>query len=321
MQTELAPIILFSYKRLGHLQGTISSLQKNHLAQKSQLYIFSDAAKSLQDEPAIKKVRHYLKNINGFKSIEIIEQKINQGIVKSIINNVTNILKLHKRAIILEDDLITSPHFLTYLNDGLKYYQNNKKVFAVCGHNLPPHTMAFPDDYPHDIYFSYRADPWGWATWYDRWQQADWHMKDYKKFRFNLLQRHRFNNAGDDLVDLLHRHMQGKNQAWETRWIYTLFKNNGIAAIAKHSFVNNIGFDGSGEHCDATEAFTNDISLAKEGYKFIEKPYVDQQVIAAFKKHFHININGKIAIFLKYFFSDDAVKKFIKVVRKIKGKE
>jgi len=320
MQTEPAPIVLFTYKRLDHLQQTVTALRKNELAHKSQLFIYSDAAKSPCDEPAVNKVRQYLKGINGFQSIEIIEQKSNQGVVKSIINGVTDIIKLYKRAIILEDDLVTSTYFLTYLNDGLNYYQNNKRVFAVCGHNLPPQTMVFPENYSQYFYFSYRADPWGWATWYDRWQQADWEMKGYRKFRFNLLQRHRFNNAGDDLVNLLHQHMLGKNKAWETRWIYTLFKNNGVAIIPKYSFVNNIGFDGSGENCAPTDAFSNDVSRPNKNYYFVEQPHIDQEVITAFKQHFHINVNGKIHIFLNYFFSDRTVNKFIKLVRTIKGK-
>ena len=41
----LAPIVLFTYSRLPETIQTIEALKKNHLASKSQLFIFSDGPK------------------------------------------------------------------------------------------------------------------------------------------------------------------------------------------------------------------------------------------------------------------------------------
>lgn len=42
----LAPIVLFVYNRPWHTQQTIEALQKNKFAPKSELFIYSDAAKT-----------------------------------------------------------------------------------------------------------------------------------------------------------------------------------------------------------------------------------------------------------------------------------
>ena len=64
---KLAPIVIFSYKRLNLLKKLINSLKKNKLSQKSILYIFSDGPKSLKDGRQVIKVRKYIKKITGFK--------------------------------------------------------------------------------------------------------------------------------------------------------------------------------------------------------------------------------------------------------------
>ena len=56
-----APIVLFVYNRPRHTRQTIEALQKNHLAQESQLFIYSDAPKDKNAEENVKEVRKYIK--------------------------------------------------------------------------------------------------------------------------------------------------------------------------------------------------------------------------------------------------------------------
>ena len=70
---NLAPIVLFVYNRPDHTKQTIEALQKNELAKKSELFIYSDAAKNENAEKKVNEVREYIKSIDGFKKITIIE--------------------------------------------------------------------------------------------------------------------------------------------------------------------------------------------------------------------------------------------------------
>ena len=111
---KLAPIVLFVYNRPWHTQQTIEALQKNELVLESELFIYSDAAKIDDVKQAVDEVRSYIKSINGFKKITIIEREENWGLANSIIDGVTTIVNQYSKIIVLEDDLVTSPFFLKF---------------------------------------------------------------------------------------------------------------------------------------------------------------------------------------------------------------
>ena len=102
----LAPIVLFTYNRPWRTRQTIEALQKNHLASESVIFIFSAGPKTEEDEPKVEEVRKFLKTIQGFKQIEIIEREKNWGLAKNIIDGVTKVVNEYGKVIVLEDDII-----------------------------------------------------------------------------------------------------------------------------------------------------------------------------------------------------------------------
>ena len=75
---QIAPIALFVYNRPRHVRYCIESLQKNFFADKSELFIFSDGAKDCGQEKNVRSVREYIRNIQGFKRLHIVEQPENK---------------------------------------------------------------------------------------------------------------------------------------------------------------------------------------------------------------------------------------------------
>ena len=120
--STLAPIVLFVYKRLDHVQRTLDCLSKNDLSENSDLYIFSDNAKSSSDISSVNKVRDYCSNITGFKSVSLINRGKNLGLAKNLVSGISDILKKNDKIIVLEDDLLTDKFFLKYMNDSLKKF-------------------------------------------------------------------------------------------------------------------------------------------------------------------------------------------------------
>jgi len=128
---NLASIILFTYNRPNHLQKTLDALKENIYADKSVLYVFSDAAKSEKDSSLVDDVRAIIKNICGFKEVIINLRKENLGLAESIISGVTEVIQNNKKVIVLEDDLLTSHNFLCFMNQALVKYENNKNIFSI----------------------------------------------------------------------------------------------------------------------------------------------------------------------------------------------
>ena len=284
---NLAPIILFCYKRLDTLKLTVSALQKNYLANDSNLIIYSDGAKNKNDESAINEIRDYLKSIDGFKSIEIHESEINKGLADSIITGVTEVLKNHERVIVLEDDLVTSPNFLNFMNEALDFYNTNPKIFSISGFSIP-----IKNNTDKDVYFTQRANSTGWGTWRDRWIKIDWAISDYSEFKKNYRQRLAFNKMGSDLSQMLNKQMHGKINSWAIRWCYHQFKNNLFSVHAIFSKIENVGF-GSENATNTKEKFNRFKTIldneAKTKFSFDNDVKLNANLIKQFVKPFTIS--------------------------------
>ncbi len=246
----LAPIVLFVYARLDHLQQTIESLQKNKLANQTKLIIYSDNAAMPSHEEAVKEVRNYVKTISGFASVEIIEAKENKGLAKSIVEGVTEQVNKYDRVIVLEDDLISSPYMLTFMNEALDFYENEDRVMQISAYSYPSSRWIT------DTYFMSLASSWGWATWKRAWNHlsldTDAHVENIRKKdlvkRFNI-------DGGMSFFTHLTMNQEGKLNTWAVKWYASVFLRDGLVLYPKTSLIRNIGHDGSGMNCIEIEDF------------------------------------------------------------------
>jgi hypothetical protein len=252
-----APIALFVYNRPWHTQQTIEALQKNERAEESDLYIFSDAAKSRETAPAVRKVRELIGKVSGFRSVRIIDRESNLGLAKSIIDGVTRVCGEHGRVIVLEDDLVTAPWFLRYMNDGLHTYASDEKVGSVHGYWYPV------DQGVPETFFLRGASCWGWATWSRAWQlfEADGRKSLAELRRLNLTRL--FDLDGAIAYErMLQDQIAGKNDSWAIRWHASMFLAGYLQLSPSASLVRNIGFDGTGTHCVASDDYEGNLAAA-----------------------------------------------------------
>ncbi|MGD8780747.1 MAG: glycosyltransferase [Ignavibacteria bacterium] len=253
MENPYAPIVLFVYNRPKHTQKTISSLIQNEFADNSLLYIYADGPKendSSQDD--ISKVRGIINSVSGFKSVNIIERDKNLGLANSIIQGVTEVLKNYDKAIIVEDDLVSSKYFLSFMNKALENFKEDQKIFSISGYSYP---ISFPNYYNENIFLSPRASSWGWGTWRNRWEKVDWEISDFDKFITDKKAQADFNKGGNDLTKMLNKQMKGEIDSWAIRWAYAHFKNNAYCLYPLKSKIQNIGNDYSGRHSTSTKKY------------------------------------------------------------------
>ena len=282
------PVILFCYNRLDTLKLTVASLRKNSLAASTELYIFSDASNKPADVDKVKEVRQFIHSIDGFKTVFVTEADQNKGLARSIIDGVSLILKTHEAAIVLEDDLLTSPNFLSYMNQCLEYYQSNHKIFSVSGYTVP---IKFPESQVYDNYFTRRGSSWGWGIWKNRWMSIDWEIPEYKEFSKDVAARKRFNKMGSDLAGMLDKQMTGKINSWAIRWCYHQFKTDCYTVFPNKSKVQNIGFTEAATHTNTfqlTRFYTKLDESTTERFKLNPFPKLDDVVIKQFTKTYSI---------------------------------
>lgn len=293
--TSLAPIILFVYNRPNHTRQTIEALLHNDWAELSDIYIYADGPKltaSDDDKRKIAEVRNFIHSIEGFHSVHIIEQSVNKGLDPSEIDAISEIIGQYGKVIVLEDDVITHPYFIRFMNDALDFYEKNNKVNSI-GSFHP--NIPYINKLATDIYASYRTATWGWATWKDRWSLCRWD-KSYLLDQIIHCNKFKFNRGGEDLYDNLQHYLQGITDAWDARWQYSMYENNTVCIYPTKSLSFNIGLDGTGVHCGIVtdENFIRTILYDKEEYSFTFKRYV--------------TVPWKLQYIMRHFYSYNKIK-------------
>lgn len=275
----LAPITLFVYNRPTHTRRTVEALQKNALAKDSDLIIYSDAPKSELHSEAVRQVRQYMHQIDGFKSVVIVERETNFGLASSIIDGVTTVVNKYGRIIVLEDDLVTSPYFLNFMNTALETYKDDEKVMHISGYMFPIDNADMPE-----TFFLRTASCWGWATWSRAWC----HFEKNPKILLNEYTEQtmkRFNMDGAyNFWTQVEQNERGLIDTWAVFWYASVFQKDGLCLHPKFSMVSNIGHDETGLHCGNTNAFA--VKLASKPITYFERNLVEDALALSRTKAF-----------------------------------
>lgn len=253
----LAPIVLFCHARPDHLARTVQSLLRNPEAAASHLTVYCDAAKKPEHQAGVEAVRHYVASLAGFASITRVYRDVNLGLARSIIDGVTGVLQAHDRVIVVEDDLVVSPHFLAFMNQGLALYQHDQQVASIHGYCYPVSAELPP------TFFMQGADCWGWATWSRAWAHFN---PDGQALLQHLRARdicHAFDLDGSyPYTRMLRGQIAGRNDSWAIRWHASCYLQGLLTLYPGRSLVDNIGNDDSGTHCSPTEVYAGAVAAA-----------------------------------------------------------
>lgn len=227
-----------------------ASLLANAEAASSDVTVFCDGARTSAELEGVRAVQAFVRDVQGFRSLRIKARNTNLGLADSIISGVSEMLLEYDRVVVLEDDLLLSPYFLKYINEGLSMYDDDPRVASIHGYTYP-----IGEELPA-TFFMRGADCWGWGTWKRSWScfEADGRV---------LLER--LATAGEQIdfdlggaypyTRMLADQTKGLNNSWAVRWHASAFVNGMLTLYPGRSLVCNIGHDSSGTHCGKTDAF------------------------------------------------------------------
>ena len=263
-----APIGISTYARPDHLRLTVEALMANELASDTVVYVFSDAPQK-GDEEKVDEVRTYLSSIQpNFKDFIVVERTENSRIANNR-GGMKEMANLFGRLIFIEEDVLTAPNFLSFMNEGLEKYSGNKDVLNISAY-VPPIVAAH--SIANEAFTLPRFNAWGFATWGDR---LDSILKGVEKQKFkrkaiSWSNRHFCRDIGDDFIKMAMKDFNGEIDAFDVKAMVYQFMNNMLTIYPPSSLVNNIGFDGSGLHCNDTDRF--DVQLNHSINQSIEFP-------------------------------------------------
>ncbi len=258
-----APLILFVYNRPWHTQQMLDALRANRGIADTPIYVFADGPKAganSEDQKAIDEVRALCEAIDWAKSVTLTLQPTNMGLAQHVIFGINTVFESHDRVIVLEDDIITHPEFLSFINEGLSIYKNQDKVFGISGYTYPSEIKSSDDSY-----FLPLSCSWSYATWKDRWEEVEFDTKKLVDcIRFSNLED-KMNYGGYPFFDMLLRQAQGQIDSWAIRFYTSMFLAKKLFLYPKYPLIQNIGFDNSGTHTKRDDFFS---------YKFVNEDII-----------------------------------------------
>jgi hypothetical protein len=270
---NLAPVILFVYNRPDHTERTLESLSKNTLAPHSELFIYADGPKENSSAELLKKIEEtgtVIRKKNWCGKVNIIESPTNKGLAKSVLDGVSEVIERFGKVIVLEDDLVTSPFFLQYMNDALSTYSEVENVACISAY-IYPVKQTLPE-----TFFIKGADCWGWGTWKRSWDKFE---QDGSKLLKELIERNLqrsfdFNDTYP-YTQMLADQIEGRNNSWAIRWYASSFLRDQYCLYPGKSLVQNIGIDGSGSHSGTSHRWDVQLALSHIDVKPI--PVIDDK--------------------------------------------
>lgn len=288
--STLAPIVLFVYNRPQHTLQTLEALSDNVLADQSELYIYCDGPKESVNEEELKKieeVRSIVKKKKWCGNVHIIERKDNLGLANSIISGVTEVINKHSKVIVLEDDLITSEEFLSFMNFYLKEGASIEFLFGISG------STFYENKESTGCYYLPIGSSWGWATWKHKWELIEFDAA-LLKLRVEKEDKVKLIDFGNyQYYAMLSDQAAGKIDSWAINFQTSMFLKNGYFLFPENSLIKNIGFDNSGTHRESNSLF--DLEKTKtDSLKFQLPPKsIDQKIVDKVRKSFEIKMKSK----------------------------
>jgi hypothetical protein len=243
---------VFTYNRPRHTQRLLDALARCDSLDRCRVVIYSDGPKLHEHERAVAATRQVIREWSGGHHVEIVERATNRGLARAIVDGVTELVANHGRVIVLEDDLVPAPDFLSFMLAGLDFYAEEDRVAQIAGW-LPTQTSNVSTD----GLFLQVMQTWGWATWDRAWKLYRWHDAiDPTDLHKDPAFRTRFTLDGAHKAErFLHLRLTGEQDTWGVLWWYAIAKADKLVLHPRKSLIWNGGFDRSGANCAGLELF------------------------------------------------------------------
>lgn len=140
--------------------------------------------------------------------------------------------------IVLEDDCEPQPAFFTYAAAMLEKYRDDARVMHVSGTGFAPQSGSGDQS-------AYCLAPfpliWGWASWARAWRHYRHQLPDLEEIA--TVVHHRLSRPADRRywTEKFTATREGLINTWDYQWVFTLWRQGGVAVTPYFSLVANSG--------------------------------------------------------------------------------
>jgi putative methyltransferase (TIGR04325 family) len=265
------PLILFVYNRPLFTQQTLAALAENEGADQTDLYVFADGPKAeatQEDLARIQAVHQIIQSATGFKSVHLTVSPTNKGLAQSVLDGVGRMFEQFEAIIAIEDDVVTSPYMLRFMNEALAAYAQTESVMSIGSWNY------YYRDPLLSCFFTTLPDTICWATWRRSWllfEQDTALLYEQLRVRkrlydFNLQDRFPYEK-------MLQDQLAGRVNSWAIRWTANACLRDALCLYPNIALSKHIGFGADSTHVKSAD-YNADLELANAPVPVTPTPIV-----------------------------------------------
>lgn len=239
------PVVLIIFNRPQHTEKVFEVIRQ---VQPSQLLVIADGPRPNRPEDKEKcaSARAIIDRVDWECQVLKNYSDINLGCDPRIIDGLNWVFDTVEEAIILEDDCIPHPTFLTYCEELLDRYRHDKRVMNISGQNV----LFGRKRTEYSYYYSRFTLCWGWATWRRSWQYFDVDLKLWpevrdRRFMKDILEDPYAVKVWERTAQMLY---DGRLTGWDFKWMLSCWLQNGLCIISDRNLVTNIGYGAEATH-------------------------------------------------------------------------
>ena len=237
---EQTAIGVFCYKRASKLKASMEALLENPECKNLEVVFFSDGFKGEHDKQGVLETRDYINSLSGFKRIHKHFREKNYATGLNFETGLKFLCDNYKQFIIVEDDLVVTSNYVSYLLQALDFYRNEESVFCVTGFCFPLHL----NDYKYDTIVYKRFCSYGWASWSDRVKDVMWSKAELTELiNYKPQFKQTLNHEGMDLFRMLKKQIDGTISTWDIQMQVHVARHQMKVIYPIISKAKNIGFD------------------------------------------------------------------------------
>jgi hypothetical protein len=164
----------------------------------------------------------------------------NRGCRRRVVSGLNWVFGQVEEAIILEDDCLPTPSFMTYAHELLERFRDDSRIGSVCGSLSVPSIPPVDGDYFFSRYNLFT----GWATWRRAWALYDDDMRPVDDGSLDRVLEATFEHQRARWYwrYVLRRTHAGLINSWGYRWMLSCWANSMLAAFPRCTLVDNVGF-------------------------------------------------------------------------------
>ncbi len=288
------PVLLLNFNRPEHTASAVKILKE---IQPKKVYLAQDGPRSGNpaDQEKCEKVRNILELEISWKTEKhFLLRKENLGCRNAVSSAIDWFFQHERFGIILEDDCLVTADFFKLCAELDGRFQDDKRIGMIAAFN--PGIITEWSYHLSQISLIY-----GWATWRDRWQAMDVHMKDFPAF----LKSQRINDltpnslANNYMIKKWQETYEKQNDSWAYAWSFSQFKNKSYCVVPAVNLVRNTGLN----IADATNTQVDVRNLDKIEQREMKWPLSHPEVEIDRKKDlllFYKTHKSKVLLYANY---------------------